>query len=491
MFFSILLLDNFWLKWQCMNKKNLIFSIVSLLIGGMVGSLTGYMVGDYLKDLNNKNNDYQSQAYIDLEQNNDYGTILLSKTEGNINEKVLMTISLNTSPIYTYRVKSIFYNNERIALNYTSSYYLTLKEGKNLLAVDFERVTTSNQQCSFPTLKEDYSEIDVDFELLDNQNIYSPCKINYSLDSLYSIDKIYLNDALILLDKNNEYIFLMEENNELEFVFTQGIPGEDGYNSFRDKYQNFEDYNFVEEIEKSSLALSDFAYYSYLITNSNNFITTLSYTEAISNAVFGIKNVQKVYSSYIKNNSQYFKENLTSSSYVSLGERIYLDGDVTYYRTKELDSPEYNDFSSIEPNIMKESEFDDKYHLSLRESINYNLNNTIDEKTSSIEKIEDGYILNLNLNNSAIIDYANYMVTTTEDNIIASQTDLPSFSKINLTIKIDNSLNFITLQNSENYIVYSSLSSADTVSNGSTYFFYQEEKIPSISEGIDYGELHG
>ena len=453
-----------------MKTKSIILMSLTGVLGLSLGAFFGYIAGDFINGEVNKDNTYVYPSQI--KANNlspDKGSYSLSKLEGNIGDKVLLTIN----PFHnakTYELSFLEFNGEQIAENYNNTYYLTLKSGENILKIDFSEKTEANQLVSAPILEQNYENIKIDFiyeDALEN----SSCKINYSLTNGYDIESFFLNNKKILLDQNNEYNFSLEKENIVRVNLVEGIGGNDVYNDFLSKYKNFSEYNFVDEINKGDISLKRLAYVSFINTNNQKNISTLAYTNAVSTALLGIKNIQNVYSAYIKNDDTYFKENITSSNYVKLGERVYQNKEIDYYRTNKNISNDQCDFSNVEKETMS------------IETYYYILDN------SSITKSSDGYELTLNLSSQSIVSYAKYMMTTTQGNSFAEQTDLPSFSQITLTISLSNNLLFNKISTFEKYTVYTSLSNAETEANGSIIFSYQEKKMPSLTESISYQEI--
>lgn len=471
-----------------MKTKSIILMSLAGVLGLSVGAFFGYIAGDFINGEVNKDNTYVYPSQIKATNlSPDKGSYSLSTLEGNIGDKVLLTIN----PFHnakTYELSLLEFNGEQIAENYNNTYYLTLKSGENILKIDFSEKTAANQLVSAPILDQNYENIKVDFiyeDALEN----SSCKINYSLTNGYDIESFFLNNKKILLDQNNEYNFSLEKENIVRVNLVEGIGGNDVYNDFLNKYKNFSDYNFVDEINKGDISLKRLAYVSFINTNNQKNISTLAYTNAVSTALLGIKNIQNVYSAYIKNDDKYFKENITSSNYVKLGERVYQNKEIEYYRTNKNISNDQCDFSNVEKETMSIEAYLSQYYLPLNNVINYQIEENYILDDSSITKTDDGYELTLNLSSQSIVSYAKYMMTTTQGNSFAEQTDLPSFSQITLTISLSNNLLFNKMSTFEKYTVYTSLSNADTEANGSIIFSYQEKEMPSLTESISYQEI--
>ena len=471
-----------------MKTKSIILMSLTGVLGLSLGAFFGYIAGDFINGEVNKDNTYVYPSQIkatNLSPNK--GSYSLSKLEGNIGDKVLLTIN----PFHnakTYELSFLEFNGEQIAENYNNTYYLTLKSGENILKIDFSEKTAANQLVSTPILDQNYENIKVDFiyeDALEN----SSCKISYSLTNGYDIESFFLNNKKILLDQNNEYNFSLEKENIVRVNLVEGIGGNDVYNDFISKYKNFSEYNFIDEINKGDTSLKRLAYVSFINTNNQKNISTLAYTNAVSTALLGIKNIQNVYSAYIKNDDTYFKENITSSNYVKLGERVYQNKEIEYYRTNKNISNDQCDFSNVEKETMSIETYLSQYYLPLNNVINYQIEENYILDDSSITKSSDGYELTLNLSSQSIVSYAKYMMTTTKGNSFAEQTDLPSFSQITLTISLSNNLLFNKMSTFEKYTVYTSLSNAETEANGSIIFSYQEKKMPSLTESISYQEI--
>ena len=471
-----------------MKTKSIILMSLTGVLGLSLGAFFGYIAGDFINGEVNKDNTYVYPSQIkanNLSPNK--GSYSLSKLEGNIGDKVLLTIN----PFHnakTYELSFLEFNGEQIAENYNNTYYLTLKSGENILKIDFSEKTAANQLVSAPILEQNYENIKIDF-IYEDALEKSSCKINYSLTNGYDIESFFLNNKKILLDQNNEYNFSLEKENIVRVNLVEGIGGNDVYNDFISKYKNFSEYNFVDEINKGDTSLKRLAYVSFINTNNQKNISTLAYTNAVSTALLGIKNIQNVYSAYIKNDDTYFKENITSSNYVKLGERVYQNKEIEYYRTNKNISNDQCDFSNVEKETMSIETYLSQYYLPLNNVINYQIEENYILDDSSITKSSDGYELTLNLSSQSIVSYAKYMMTTTKGNSFAEQTDLPSFSQITLTISLSNNLLFNKMSTFEKYTVYTSLSNAETEANGSIIFSYQEKEMPSLTESISYQEI--
>ena len=105
-----------------MKTKSIILMSLTGILGLSVGAFFGYIAGDFISGEVNKDNTYVYPSQIkatNLSPNK--GSYSLSKLEGNIGDKVLLTIN----PFHnakTYELSLLEFNGEQIAENYNVDY---------------------------------------------------------------------------------------------------------------------------------------------------------------------------------------------------------------------------------------------------------------------------------------------------------------------------------------------------------------------------------
>ena len=221
--------------------------------------------------------------------------------------------------------------------------------------------------------------------------------------------------------------------------------------------------------------------------------STISLSLATSQALF-VTNKQKTFSSWMKKGNQYFKESISSSENLCLGERVYYSPDqVEYYRTIDKnDFPKEGraDFSHTKLILLSYRDYLKHYAVSLESPFPYDLRpeNLI---SPMIRKTPNGFLLTFRLNQKALEAYGNYIVSSTEDCkfILAKQVIPPDFKNVLVSIELDESFLPLKAILEEEYQM-KSLFVVKTKATCTHYFSYAVKEIPEIMTPIDYETIN-
>lgn len=235
---------------------------------------------------------------------------------------------------------------------------------------------------------------------------------------------------------------------------------------------------------------------NYLIESISKkpFVATKSFSLAISQAVF-VTNRQSTYSTWIKNQNSFFKESISASKNIVLGERSYLDhskDSVKYFRTideKLVKSPTDYDFSSLKEKSYSYKDYLDHFGVSLLFPLPYDFDVGY-LMSIKLKKKENGYIYSFKISPKALENYGKFMLTTTEDATMpfVKQVLPPEFKSVSVTLCLNKDFLPLKAKLDEIYTL-KSLFTIKTEANCVHVFSYDEEKIPSISEKLKYPDF--
>lgn len=200
------------------------------------------------------------------------------------------------------------------------------------------------------------------------------------------------------------------------------------------------------------------------------------------NATMGVK--QTIRSYYIKDNDQYFFENISKSAFAKINFRFYQSGqEVETYEGsgEEITRADWPDNPTETSSL---SEYEEKWGRDLsRTSILIISSKTVlNDQSSAVEK--DGQIhLSLELDPiTSVLRYVKQMKSTSKS------TKYPTFHKMHIDMVLDKELNLLSSKTAETYDVEAKglTSKNTTASLEETFTYDQNEVIPEIHTDCNY-----
>ena len=514
-------------------KKKMLFKEISLgIVGVILGTISGYLVGLNTKPSIKNNIIYPSS--ILLKNNDEIGKINIENLEGNINETVSFDINILDNK---YTLLYIDINNEKFIPNIDNYFSFNLIEGINVITTYYIESSNFNMDSNI-LVSIDKNIKNGDIKIHNNNKEVESLKTSFgrTIDLViepednYYLDKVYINDEYILSPTiDNEYKFrsfidqeFIDENgnylNKITSNFiANGEINDDTYNEFLEYTKNYDslsEIDFTSQELKDLFSIIDLARIALFRVNELDFYTVQNYNEAISNAYF-IKNKQGTASSYIKYNDSLMKEVISYSSNCNYAQRIENSSDnflnLKVYNSYGKDKvSSYNKANFYEPSetlTLTTNEYKEKYFIEPFSLLNYELYDVfmLNEETkicdetfnSSIVKDGDGYLLSLNLSPNSVINYAKYMQTTTSypgASSIIKQEEPPVFTKVGLKMSLTSDFYLSSIITREEYSVKSIVGDVSTLGYGKSIFNLSQteyNEIPPLNENVDTSKIYG
>ncbi len=221
--------------------------------------------------------------------------------------------------------------------------------------------------------------------------------------------------------------------------------------------------------------LKAFDYYKIAI---DNFRKKENYKIVGIGNVYSIIN-QKVNSTNIKNNNQYFTESLSKSSpgliNIAIGERYYKENEIKiYYGTPNETATEAK--WNQDGEMVDEEEFFSRYYKKLSDPFPYIISSKTVIKEETIDKSKFKLTLDPTL---SVYYYSKQM------QYISQLDQLPIFSKVEFFFEIDGHYDFKTIKILEDYKTKKFLS-VNCSADMRLYFSYKIASIPSLDENCSY-----
>ncbi len=471
-----------------MHKTRTFFLLSALLTGVFSVSLTSCSSTSSLR------NDKYQITLINSDEN--MGDASTDIKEGLENEKVTLSVTSKNPNLYS--VSSIEINEQKININYSGKYVFEIQNEDIKINVSFAN-RESLKEVSSLTLSES-DPLQGKYSLSINGEDYSDESKSYSTGDKASVTPIPLNGYelkdirnngyLVLKDEEENYSLLLMSDNNIVVEFEESSSN--SYSMFQSQYsKDYSSYDYVKEIAESNTDLGSLIDAVIKNTSKQKCVFQQSYAKATTKVAF-ITNNQVTRTSWIKNNDEVLKENITYSSNVKMAERAYLsEENVSYYRVKNdnLSDDKTVDYSSCEKDDMTYGSYYNTYHCNLNIPTPYLLDPSYLKSTSTIEKTEEGYSVSLDLDIDCMKIFRYYMITTTSDCdfSLAKQTAAPDFKSIHLNMTFDKSLRLQKTEDKEIYDVNTITGPASTSSESeSSYSYPDTQTILLISEAITY-----
>jgi hypothetical protein len=426
----------------------------------------------------------------------DLGTVSTDISKGYAGDEVTMTV--RPMDATTDEVKSLFLNNQEIALNATGVYRFTLGEETVVIHATFQKKTVAENVTDLQIMDLNPCEGTVSF-FVDGKNVCDATSLLTSQSCAvkaiplpgYAVSSFSLNGTLqILPDENDAYSFLLHLNNQVRATFA--VVADADMNSFTASYpKDPSATDFIQEIASGKLNIALFSYVVMKKLTQEPVVVMKAANTAISTA-FWIANKQATHSTWIRKNDSYFKENITYSGAVEMAERVYLQGkDVDYYRVtgSAIADATTADYTKATDQKMSYAAYHAMYFYNPEFPLAYDFRKENILPTSYLSKTESGYRLTMNMSLDSLSDYRHYMITTTRDaKELAQQSDLPSFSSVTLTFSLGSNLQVQNGTAEEAYKVKSkTIGDVPTTASSTITFTYPETvSIPAITETLPY-----
>ena len=254
-------------------------------------------------------------------------------------------------------------------------------------------------------------------------------------------------------------------------------------------YSKLKDVDFEDDQEalmkkyalsKSSDYSKDFAPYEIVNIGINKikehkYVETKTYGQV--NAM-GVE--QSVRATSIKNEDNYFMENISTSSAVQTGKRFYQSGETIKTYNGSNVSTERADWPETAESELSLEEHEAKWGKQLSRPIIYIISSKTAFETSTATKTDDGYVVRLDLSPKySILRYVRQMVE------ISPISD-PVFHSVQFTVTLDKDLNIISTEADESYSV-TMVVSVESVGHIKDYYTYDvETPIPSLNQDLEY-----
>lgn len=299
-----------------------------------------------------------------------------------------------------------------------------------------------------------------------------------------------------------------------------------------------ENVDLVSLVDSKKVTLGDLVEYAEILVQKHEYVSIQGRNFAHSMSM-GVVNNQDTYTTWIKNNDLFFKENISFSNNARFAERTYnfdstkdangiippksLDNILEYYRSSEnnklevdytkttdktkkekyyINSPDENIKSystTFGLSLFNPFNYDAKEDTLLKENDEYASLSIVNSKTEEeylyetfIKVHEAGYKIDFTISPSATTNYGAYIYTSTRDaSNIAKMKDRPTFEKLGVQLITNKKLEILSFHSDEFYQVVSNLvgNVPTSCSSDLVYSYIKEEcKIPNYQEAIDYGK---
>ena len=200
--------------------------------------------------------------------------------------------------------------------------------------------------------------------------------------------------------------------------------------------------------------------------------------------VTAVMNVKQSIRSYlVKNNNNYFFENISHSTFVSVQKRFYQDETkVDQYNGDYIDA-EHAKWKDKVVESLDLKAFEEKWGRNYSRTSIFIISNKTTLEGSKVTPDGDNYVVSLNLDpTTAVLRYVKQMVAT------SNLADPPKFNSMQVDFTIDKDLNLLKTYTTENYDVKSfGLTSKGTKAHLAETFYYDEVmELPDLQTDCSY-----
>ena len=239
----------------------------------------------------------------------------------------------------------------------------------------------------------------------------------------------------------------------------------------------YEEYlkNPRDPLEYKPYELANIAFYKYSL---NEFTRSEINSSAVAMGVSQVTNGQS-----IKNKDISFSESVSSSAFVKVAKRFYVQDDkVDIYNGKLIDDKNGlgGQYSTCEE--MSVEEYKDSWGKDLSNPVIYTITSETTLNTSSITENDNGYLISLDLDPlKSVTRYVKQMMQ------MSSLSDAPEFDYVHVEFSLDSDLNLLEMNVKEAYYVWVVGKNYTEATLTEKYMILDEETpIPSIDNVVYY-----
>ncbi len=244
-----------------------------------------------------------------------------------------------------------------------------------------------------------------------------------------------------------------------------------------DQESLYEDYinNPRDPLTYKPFELANIAFYKYSL---NEYTRSEVKSSAVAMGVTQTTNGQN-----FKNKDIYFSESVSSSTFVKVAKRFYIQDDkVDIYNGKLINNKNGlgGEYSTSEE--MTVDEYKDTWGKDLNNPVIYTITSETTLDSSSISKTDDGYLISLDLDPlKSVTRYVKQMMQ------MSNLSDSPEFDYVHLEFSLDSELNLLEMNVKEAYYVWV-VGKNYTEAKLTEKFMVMDEStpIPSVDEVVYY-----
>ena len=238
----------------------------------------------------------------------------------------------------------------------------------------------------------------------------------------------------------------------------------EAYEKFKKGKTPIEDFRDIELANIALLKLSD----------TENFYSLSTGTVVAAGVT------QNINSTYIKNQTCYFEESITESTFVKGANRFYECDDIDWHKGKYVNATN-GDYSKANPKEYTKEAFEEEWGRTISRTCVYILNDKT-RKDGSLTNNNDGtYTIDLDLDPQlSVLRYVKQMVMT------GGLSQKPIFHQVKLKFVIDKNATLLKFMTDEVYDVHMVIDAKNSKGTLTQEFFYEERSIPKISEPTNY-----
>lgn len=195
----------------------------------------------------------------------------------------------------------------------------------------------------------------------------------------------------------------------------------------------------------------------------------------------GVK--QSIGSTYIKNNSNYFEESITESSFVKGANRFYQnDSSINWYKGKYVSSTS-GDYSGAKVTEYTKEDFEQTWGRPISRACIYIITSQTCIDNEVVDNGDGTHIVSLNLDPTlSVLRYIKQMAMT------GGLSQMPVFHQVKLKFTLDENVKLLKFETYEVYDVHMVIDAKDSVGTLTQEFVYNERAIPEINEPTNYNK---
>ena len=189
---------------------------------------------------------------------------------------------------------------------------------------------------------------------------------------------------------------------------------------------------------------------------------------------------QSIRSTYIKNESNYFEENITESSFVKGANRFYQSEEVDWHKGKYVNGTS-GDYSKATLKEYSKENFEEEWGRELSRACVYIINDKTRKDGNTLDNGDGTYTIDLNLDPKlSVLRYVKQMVMS------GGLSQKPVFHEVNLKFIVDSDAKLLKFMTNEVYDVHMVIDAKNSKGSIIQEYFYSERTIPEINEPTNY-----